>query len=102
MSRTHITDELFTYPEATANEYNYFIREGLYLDTYSFNKYNTLFLSHRFEKVFSVKFPNQVVLNAAVSEIIENSKFYKLSGMESAGSFSYTVDEIHYILTIYP
>lgn len=102
MSRTHITDELFTYPEATANEYNYFIREGLYLDTYSFNKYNTLFLSHRFEKVFSVKFPSQVVLNAAVSEIIENSKFYKLSGMESAGSFSYTVDEIHYILTLYP
>ena len=102
MSRTHTADDLFAYPTATANEYNYYLREGLYLESYSFNKYSSLFSEHRHEEDFSVKFPNEVVLNAAVREIIENSKFYKLEGMESAGTFSYVVDDVHHILTLYP
>lgn len=102
MSRTHTADDLFKYPEATASECNYYLREGLYLESYSFNKYNLLFSKHRDQGDFSVKFPNEVVLNAAVSDIIEKSKFYKLEGMENAGTFSYIVDDVHYILTLYP
>lgn len=93
---------MFKYPEATASECNYYLREGLYLESYSFNKYNSLFSKHRDQGDFSVKFPNEVVLNAAVSDIIEKSKFYKLEGMENAGTFSYIVDDVHYILTLYP
>ncbi len=102
MSLTHRADDLFEYPAALGKEYNYYRREGLYFKQYSFNSYNSVFSSQSFEKGFSVKFSNDVVLRAAVTDIIENSKFYKLNGMKGASAFSYTIDEVHCILTIYP
>lgn len=102
ISLTHKIDSLFVYPAATGTEYDYYNREGLYFAQYSFNSYSKAFLAHSFDKGFSVKFSNDVVLRVAVTDIIENSKFYKLSGMNSANTFSYTVDEVHCILTIYP
>lgn len=102
MSLTHMVDEEFVYPAASGTEYNYYRREGLYLDSYSFNRFNSVFASHGLGDAFSVKFSNEVVLGAAVREIVENSKFYKLNGMENAKSFSYSVDDVHCILTLYP
>ena len=102
MSLTHAKDDLFDYPIALGVEYDYFRREGLYLEAYSFNKYNAIFSKNYSGGEFSVKFPSEVVLRAAVKDIIENSKFYKLDGMADAGVFSYVVDDIHCILTLYP
>lgn len=102
MSRTHNFDDLFVYPDSDGTEYNYFLREGLYLESYSFNKYNELFSAHYVGKAFSVKFSDEVALNEAVRDIIDNSKFYKLDGISNAGTFSYFIDRVHYILTIYP
>ena len=102
MSLTHTKDDLFDYPDALGVEYDYFRREGLYLEAYSFNKYNAIFSKNYSGGEFSVKFPSEVALRAAVKDIIENSKFYKLDGMSDAGVFSYVVDDIHCILTLYP
>ena len=102
MSLTHKVDTVFEYPYARGTEYNYFRYKGLYLDYYSFNKFNSLFAAHSFDVEFSVKFSNEVVLRAAVKDIIENAKFYKLSNIDNTNSFSYKVDEIHGILTLYP
>lgn len=102
MSLTHAKDDLFDYPVAQGVEYDYFRREGLYLEAYSFNKYNAIFSKNYSGGEFSVKFPSEVALRAAVKDIIENSKFYKLDGMADAGAFSYVIDDIHFILTLYP
>lgn len=102
MSLTHTVDGMFAYPAATGTEYNYYRYEGLYLDSYSFNKYNALFTERYSGGEFSVKFPNQVVLHAAVRDIIDNSRFYKLHQMDKAKNYSYSIDDVHCILTVYP
>ena len=102
MSLTHKTDSEFVYPPANGVEYNYYNREGLYLDSYSFNSFNVLFAKHGLEGGFSVKFPSDVVLRAAVRDIVDNARFYKLDRMSASSSFSYVVDEEHCILTLYP
>ncbi len=102
ISLTHQKDTLFDYPLAAGKEYNYYRREGLYFDKYTFNSYNAVFSTRTNKTEFSVKFSSGIVLDAAVNDIIENSKFYKLDGMKGASTFTYTVDDVHSILTIYP
>ena len=98
---THSPDSVFTYPTANGTEYNYYQREGLYLESYSFNNFSSLFSQHGIEDGFTVKFSSSVVLNAAVRDLIDNAKFYKLHQMGNVSTFSYSIDENLCILSLY-
>ncbi len=101
ISKTHKIDEGFNYPEATAIEYNYFVKEEMLLDYYSFAAVTKLAKKYNGEGIFAFKCYDAKVMADAVEELVQNNMIFKLAGFENVESFQYIVDEDSNILTFY-
>lgn len=97
--KTHTIDSDFNNMNAISTDYNYFIREGLYIEKYNFNAVNEMLKGRDIGDSFSFKCASSVVLKFAVENLIENSKFYDLEFVDESDSYQYIVDEEHYIIT---
>lgn len=101
ISVTHTVDEGYFYPEATATEYNFFIKEELILDYYSFAAVTKLAKKYDGNGVFAFKCHDAKVMADAVAELVENNMIFKLEGFENVDSFQYIADEDSNILSFY-
>ncbi|MBR6578484.1 MAG: hypothetical protein IKK74_06020 [Clostridia bacterium] len=101
ISKTHKVEEGFDYPEATATEYNYFVKEGMYLDYYSFAAVTKLAKKYKGDGVFAFKCYDAKVMADAVEELVQNNMIFKLAGFENVESFQYIADEDTNILSFY-
>ncbi len=101
ISKTHKVDEGFNYPEATATEYNYFVKEEMLLDYYSFAAVTKLAKKYNGEGVFAFKCYDAKVMADAVEELVQNNMIFKLAGFENVESFQYIADEDNNILSFY-
>ncbi len=101
ISKTHSVDEGIEYPEANATEYNYFIKEGMILDYYSFSAVTKLAKNYNGEGVFAFKCYDAKVMADAVEELVENNMIFKLAEFENINSFRYMADEDGNILSFY-
>lgn len=99
--KTHKVDEGLVYPEANATEYNYFVREEMLLDYYSFAAVTKLAKKYNGEGVFAFKCYDAKVMADAVEELVENNMIFKLDGFESIESFQYIADEDCNVLSFY-
>ncbi len=96
--KTHLLDSEFNYMTASANEYNYYIREGLYLDRYSFSAVNEMMKNYDGDALLTFKCASYAVFKAAVEDLITEHRLYELEGMSELNSYSYATDEAQYIL----
>lgn len=101
IAKTHTADEGLVYPEANASEYNYFVKEELLLDSYSFEAVDKLAEKYDGEGVFAFKCYDAKALEDAVEELIENNMIFEIAEFESVESFRYTADEASLILSFY-
>lgn len=101
ISKTHKIDEGFDYPEATATEYNYFVKEEMLLDYYSFAAVTKLAKKYNGEGLFAFKCYDAKVMADAVEELVQNNMIFKLAGFENVESFQYIAEEDSNILTFY-
>ncbi len=99
MYKSHTPDKDHRFLSSDAVEYNYFVRESLYLDEYSFDAVNGLFEKYNGKGIFSFKCANEDVMNDAADDLIDKDKFYEIKGMENVSSCSYLIDEELYIFT---
>ena len=99
--KTHTVDPEYEYIEATATEYNYYIREGLYLEFYNFSTIKNMFQSFEGDVLLTFKCANKYVFNEAVENLIDKQRIYELEGMSELQSYSYAIDNEHYILTFF-
>lgn len=101
ISKTHTFDEGLNYPEATATEYNYFVKEELFLNYYSFAAVTKLAKKYSGEGLFAFKCYDSKVMADAVEALVENNMIFKLNGFDNVESFQYIADEDTCILTFY-
>ncbi len=101
ISVTHTISESYSYPEATATEYNYFVKEELLLDYYSFSAVTKLARKYDGSGVFAFKCYDAKVLADAVEELVENNMIFKLEAFENIDSFQYMADEDSNVLAFY-
>lgn len=101
ISVTHTISDEHEYPEATAAEYNYFVKEGMVLDYYSFYAVTDLAEKYDGSGVFAFKCHDAKVMADAVGELVDNNMIFKLTGFENVDSFQYMADEDGNILAFY-
>ena len=101
IAKTHTADEGTLYPEANATEYNYFVKEKMLLDYYSFAAVNKLARNYDGKGVFAFKCYDTKVLKDAVKELVENNMIFKIEQFENVNSFQYIADETSNILSFY-
>ncbi len=101
ITKTHAIDEGFYYPEANAIDCNYFVKEEMLLDYYSFAAVTKLAKKYDGEGVFAFKCYDAKVMADAVEELVENNMIFKLAEFENVESFQYLSDEDTNILAFY-
>jgi hypothetical protein len=101
ISVTHAISKDYSYPEATATEYNYFVKEGMLIDYYSFSAVTKLAKKYDGKGVFAFKCYDAKVLKDAIEELVENNMIFKLEGFENIDSFQYMADEDINVLSFY-
>lgn len=101
ISKTHTADEASSYPEANVAEYNYFVREEMLLDYYSFAAVTKLAKKYDGEGVFAFKCYDAKVMADAVEELVKNNMLFSISEFENVESFQYIADEDSNILSFY-
>ena len=108
MAIDHKLDENYPYPECTATKCNYFVRTGLYCETYDFEKLKSIVLKavESNKKTIEIKFASSEEMKKAVKETVEGYRFYeilqainlKLGKTVNSSSYSYSVLDEHNIL----
>lgn len=104
MSKNHKPDDDSPfYPECTATACNYYIRTGLYLEAYDFERVKSIILKtvENRRKTVEIKFSDSVEQKKAAKHLIDNSHFYdilqavnlKLGKVVDSTGFSYSVNE---------
>ena len=101
ITKTHKISSKLTYPEATASDYNYFVKEGMVIDYYSFARVKKLADKYEGEGIFAFKCHDKKVMSAAIEDLIENNMIFSIEIFGGAGSFQYMADEDNNILTFY-
>ena len=97
---THTIKEDEAVPECTAEKYNYFIYNGLYLKEYSFELFSTTLKSKMPAEKISVKFGSGEECQKAYDDLFEGEKrFWEISGVK-AKAVTTSVSESGKILNI--
>ena len=101
IEKTHVNAEDFVLPECTASSDNYYVREGLYFDTFDENVVgNIISDAYSANKTFaSVRFSDSFSFTSCVEYFIDNQKIFDycpgLSGI------SYAEDSDNNIFTVF-
>ena len=97
LSRTHKIDMPFKMPACTETEYNYFIKNGYYLDKYNFNSASAIISKQVNNDAAYIMFGSKYELSKAVKDLCDSGRINKISGIKK-GTYFYQ-NEDHYTLT---
>ena len=110
--KDHRLDEEFcNYPDCTATACNYYVRTGLYCQSYDFEKIKSIVLKtvrgHR--RTIEVKFSDTGELKKAVKELIDGYRIYeilqainlKLDKTVNSSRYKYSISEEHNTIKFY-
>jgi len=99
---THEIDADELVPLCTADEYNYFVYNGLYVGEYSFRAVERIIEDHSRERSVSLKFESDDELMKAQNELLGESRIFDIDSVSSgAGSVYYLSGANGLVLTIY-
>lgn len=97
--KTHTIENAFKLPQCTADAYNYYKKEGLYLESFSEDAVVEIIQKQFSEKQFaSIRCSNREVYQAVHQYLIEGEQIWKIA---SDGMISYSEDIQYDILTIF-
>ncbi len=97
LSRTHRIDMPFKMPACTETEYNYFIKNGYYLDKYNFNSAASIISKQVNNDAAYIMFSSEYELDKAVKDLCDSGNINKISSIKK-GAYFYR-NEDHYTLT---
>lgn len=97
LEKTHTIDNDFIIPEFDAEKYNYFVYQGYYIDSYSFERLQSVVERQTDKKIISIKFSSENELNKAINDIKRWNKIPIIADSENA---RYKADKTRYILTL--
>ncbi len=96
LEKTHTIDTDFIIPEFDAEKYNYFIHQGYYIDTYSFDRLQTIVEKQKDKKIISIKFSSENELDKAIKDI---KQWNKIPTIAASSKPRYKADKTRFILT---
>ncbi len=101
LAKTHTPDSDFWSPNCTATDYNYFVKNGYYFNTYNFQTVRNAFNRQKGMDIVSVKFASEYEYNRAKKDLIDNLKMYDIEIFESKANTGcvYYADDEMYILS---
>lgn len=102
MEKTHLANPKFTYPTCTATTYNYYVKEGLLLEAYSFEEADRIIsVQSSGGATASLKFTDKAEYDKAIEELITDQKWTKLTAFQNVKKLSYVANEEKLILKFY-
>ena len=102
MEKTHLANPKFTYPTCTATTYNYYVKEGLLLEAYSFEEADRIISAQSSGgATASLKFTDKAEYDKAIEELITDQKWTKLTAFQNVKKLSYVANEEKLILKFY-
>lgn len=100
LALTHRISKEYDYPVCRGTKYNYYLRNGYFMDSYSFAALSELARRQlRYSKGFTVRFPSKKECDRAMYDLIENRRVYKIPGIGS--SIIYRTSKSGLILTVH-
>ena len=97
LSRTHKIDMEFKAPLCTDVDYNYYVKNGYYIDKYDFNSAAAIISKQLKNDAAYIMFSSKSELDKAVNDLCKSGKISQITG-NSAG-ISYYYNEDFYTLT---
>ena len=102
MQKNHTPNTDFSYPTCTATACNYYVREGLLLETYSLDEADRIISDQNTGAAAAVlKFNSRAEFDRAVKDLITDKNWSKLDALKGVSNLKYSRDEEHLILTLY-
>ena len=102
MQKNHTPNTDFTYPTCTATACNYYVREGLLLETYSLDEADRIISDQNTGAAAAVlKFNSRAEFDRAVKDLITDDHWSSLTALKGMRQLRYSKDEEHLILTVY-
>lgn len=97
-----IPDAPDSLPECLSMKYNYFVMNELYIETYSFEDFNSRLSAHSYETdKISFLFSSAGEMEKCISEMIDDNKIWDTDAVSgSNGKISYSTDENMNIFTV--
>ncbi len=101
IEKTHVSEEDFMLPECTASSDNYYVREGLYFDTFDENTIGNIFSDAYNENApfVSVRFSDFLSYSSCVEYFIDNQKIFDYC--QVSNGISYGEDDDNNIFTVF-
>lgn len=97
LQKTHIINSDRFIPNCTATEYDYYIYNGLYIDTYDRSRAEDI-IRKETGAAAMMKFSSAAERQRAVTDLIDNGVFSEITGMSS---YRYSMGDAGLSLTIY-
>lgn len=100
ISKTHTLNRDFGTVAATSNKYNYYIKEGCYLQEYNFDKVNAIVAKAENKNEVSIRFADIIQLNKAQADLVEAGNVFKLEGLLPFETYRYVLNKDICVLTL--
>lgn len=100
LEKTHSVDAEFSNIDADSEEFNYYVREELYLEEYDFDKLDSMWTCEANEGMLTVRFRTTAEMDKAYEDLIRSSRIYELSAMKDISSYQYMISNEFNILTV--
>lgn len=97
LKETHEIDKDQFIPECSANKYDYYVYNNLYLEQYDYDTFKKIYNSNNNDSI-EVKFLNSKELKRAVNDLIQGQKIYDIA--EGKHSCSYSIGNSERVLSI--
>ena len=102
LQKTHTFENEFVYPSCTATACNYYVKEGLVLEKYSFEELDRIVSAQNSgSETVAVKFTSVAEYNRAINDIISDTNWSKLAVFKDARNFRYIKDSDNLILELF-
>lgn len=98
--RTHKTENI--YPACFSMDNNYFVKNNLYFDSYSFEAIGNVLASSPQTGFVEIMFSNEKSYREAVTSLLENGDVWELSDYIPLGdNVGYSIDDVMYIINVF-
>lgn len=99
ISKTHTLSRQFGTVAATSNKHNYYVKEGYYLQEYTFEKVNSIIAKTENKNEISIRFTDIIELNKAYKELVVVGKIFDIQNLPPFEIYRYVVNKDIYVLT---
>ena len=100
ITKTHTLNHKFGTVEATSKKYNYYIKEGCYLNEYSFGKVRSIISKINNKNEISIRFADIIELNKAHSDLVTNGNIRNIDELPPFSKYHYIFNKEFCVLTL--